>query len=785
MKKLIRNLLRSINRNKGFLFINITGLAIGLAVSLMLLLFVATELSYDHHFANKERIVQLNTEWTEDGQRSIDPICLREAYTDLPSKIPGIESSVQIYRGWNVELTREKDRFQDIGLLYADPEYFNIFSMDVISGNPSLAIKEPNTAVITDKLAEKLYGNLEVVGKTFLIQEQIFTVTAVVKELPANTHFSFDVLASMKSLPYLDNLGGLEFFTYYLLRSDVSLPVTCEEINRTYTASLKEGFSEFDIRFGSVTVKLTDIYLHSKAEFSLGNRGSVESVLILAGLAMLILLLAITNFVNLFIVQGDKRSLEVGIRKTIGGSIKNIAAQFFSEATMIVLVAFITGTFLAAAFIKPFSSLINKTVEPSLIFSPLFIFGILCLILITILLSASYPAFYLSRFRPAEVIRKARKSSKRRFNVSIAIFQSVITIVLIAVILIVNKQLKYLRDIPKGYDANNVMVISSPNQQITSHYEALRLDLEKIPKVQMVSAAQHTVGGGVSGQGIYLPGSSDQGIKSINEYRVMPGLCELMKFELMDGSYFGRNDSLNKHCVVINESASKMLGISGSAVGKKVVMFDSPMEVIGVVRNFYYDTPAQAVQPMVLTCYQNVPRNLYIRFDPLLQKNQASQMILPVIRQYDPDFVVNPRWCDDIYNEKFEKVKSMSEIVAVSTLLSLIIALLGLFAIHSYSALRRTKEIGIRKVFGISSWSIMYLLSIEVIRLIVIAGILSIPISYFVTKAWLENYSNHASAGFLLLLLPVLVQLVFAVFTTAFVSARVSMRNPVESLRYE
>lgn len=785
MKKIIRNLLRSLNRNKGFLIINITGLAIGLAVSLMLLLFVATELSYDRHFVNRDRIVQLNTGWTEDGQRNIEPICLRYAYTDLPSKIPGIESAVQIYRGWNVELAREKERFQDVELLYADPEFFDIFKMDFVKGNPTSAIKEPNTAVITDKLAEKIFGNHDVIGKTFFIHDQLYTVTAVVNELPVNTHFSFDVLASMKSLPNLDNFGGLEFFTYYLLRSDIIQSEACEAINRDYVARLKEGFSEFNMEFDADTERLTDIYLHSKAHFGLGARGSVESVFILTGLAMLILLLAITNFVNLFVVQGDKRALEVGIRKTIGGSIKNIAVQFFSEATVIVLLAFAAGVFLAATFIKPFASLINKTVELSLIFSPLFMLGIFCLILITVLLSASYPAFYLSRFKPADVIKKSRKSSKRKFTTSIAIFQSVITIVLIAVILIINKQLKYLQDIPKGYDAENVIVLSVLNDQIASHYEALRRDLEKLPKVQMVSAAQHTIGGGTSGQGIHLLGSTDQDIKTINEYRIMPGLCELMKFEFTEGSFFGENDSVNKSSLVINEAAAKMLDISGSAVGKKVVMFEEPMEVIGVVRNFYYDSPAQAVQPIALTCYQNVPNNIYVRFDPMLQKNQAAQMILPVFRQYDPEYIINPRWCDDIYENKFEKERSLSEIATASTVLSLIIALLGLFAIHSYTASRRTKEIGIRKAFGSNSWSIIYMLSNEVVKLIVIAGIISVPISYYIARTWLENYANHTAIGWLLLLLPVLVQLVFAALTTALVSVRVSLRNPVEALRYE
>jgi len=785
MRKLFKNLLRIFNRNQGFLFINITGLAIGLAVSLMLLLFVATELSYDRHFENKERIVSLRTVGTEEGRRSIDPICLRSAYTELPSKIPGIESAVQIYRGFDVELIKDQQRFQNIGLLYADPEFFDVFSMDFLHGNPSLSLKEPNTAVITDKTARNVFGNLDVIGKTFFIHGELFTVTGVVEELPVNTHFSFDVLASMRSVKYVDQLDGLEFFTYYILRPDISKSAVCEAINKLYIAMLQGRFKEFNIIFESATENLTDIYLYSKAEYNLGARGSIESVFILTGLAMVILLLAITNFVNLFVVQGDKRALEVGIRKTIGGRNKDIATQFFFEATAIVLVAFFIGAFLATAFIDRFALLINKTVEPSLIYSPLFISGIVLLIIVTILLSASYPAFYLSRFRPVDVLKRARKSSKRKFTISIAIFQSVITIVLITVILVVNKQLKYMQRIPKGYNTDNVMVIMGVNEKIALHYDDIKQNLEKLSEIQMVSAAQHVVGGGTSGQGIYLLGANDKSTKSISEYRVMPGLIELMKLELVEGSSFGENVFLNKNSVVISEGAARMLGIAGSAVGKKVVMFEDPMEVIGVVRDFYYEAPAKPVKPIALTSYQSYPSYIYVRFDPLLQKSLAAQMILPIIRQYDPDFVLNPRWCEDIYTNKFYRERSLTEIVTTSTVLSLIIALLGLFAIHSYSAIRRTKEIGIRKVLGSKPWSIMYLLSNEVVKLILIAGLISIPVSFFIVRSWLENYANRTPLGWILFILPVLLQLAFAVLTTMIVSARVSLRNPVESLRYE
>ncbi|MFN2312861.1 MAG: ABC transporter permease, partial [Bacteroidales bacterium] len=347
----------------GFLIINITGLAIGLSVSIVLMLFVATELSYDRHFENRERIVQLNTVWLEDGNRTVFPINLRRAYTDLPARIPGIESAVQIYGGGRNEIIHETDRFQDVTLHYTDPEFFEVFMMDFLGGNPATALQGTYSTVMTDQLAEKIFGTIDAMGRNIIFEGKTFTVTGIVKELPANSHFTFDMLVSVHSLEYYKALGGLEFYTYYLISQGTSVNEVCDKINKEYKVILADAFSEFNSEFESVTIGLTDIYLHSIANEGLGELGSVESVLLLAGLALLILLLAITNFINLFVIQGDSRALEVGIRKATGGSRRDIALQFFGEAAVIVLVAFIIGAGIADAILDPFASIIDKKVE--------------------------------------------------------------------------------------------------------------------------------------------------------------------------------------------------------------------------------------------------------------------------------------------------------------------------------------------------------------------------------------------------------------------------------------
>jgi putative ABC transport system permease protein len=778
-------LAKSWKRNKGFLAINIIGLTIGLAVSVLLLLYVMNEWSYDRQFSKKDRIVQLNSVWTVEGRKEINPICTRKAYTELPQNVPGIEKAVQIYRGWNVEVVRKPEHFQNLNLLYSDPEFFDVFEMNFVYGTATTALNTPHTVVMTRPKAEMIFGKANPVGQTFKIDGEEFTVSGVVDPSPANTHLKFDLLASMKSVPYLEKVGSLEFFTYYLLQPNAQKELVCQAIRKEYSAMLAKAFIDFGSSYDAITDPLVRIHLHSHASYGLGAQGSLQTVYLLVGLALLILLLAITNFVNLFMVQGSSRSTEIGIRKTNGAGSREISRHFFGEAATVVIVSFVLGIVTAFLLLPYFSELIRIHLETSLFFHPIFIMGTIFLVVFTILLSAGYPAFYLSRFNTLDILRKTiPNSSRKSFTNTIVVFQSVITIVLIAVLLIVNKQSNFLKNVPAGFNPKNVMAISQTSKQISMQYDALRQTLQKIPGVEMVSASQHMVGGGTSGQAIRRYGNDSKISKLINEYRILPGLCELMEFKLSAGNFFREADPGNKKQVVLNEEAVKMLGLQ-NPIGEKVVMFDDPMEVIGVVKDFYYNTPAQKIEPIVLTCYRDSPELIYIRFNESVNKAKAAQMVLPVFRQFDPDFLLNTNWSDEIYNAKFNGERTLSRIIFTSTMLSLLVALLGLFAIHSFSISRRIKEIGIRKVAGSSTWEVVVLLSGSVFTRIGLAAGVALPVAWLIGQRWLEGYSNRIQIGLILLLIPLVIHTLVALLATFTISYRAATRNPVEALRYE
>ena len=774
------NILNFYKRTRFFLFVNILGLAIGLAASIMLILFVVNELSYDKHFPNSERIVRLNTVWEENGNKMHYGINLRKAYTEIPNKVPGIETTIQIYNGGTTEAITDTERFQKLGLLYTDPEFFQVFQMKFVEGTPDGVFDNPNSVVITRKYADIMFGGASnALNKNLSIKEQDYVVSAIVEELPSNTHFTFDILANMRSIAYVQEYGGLEFLTYYLINKDANLQDVSATIAKEYSAMI-EGFGgNSGINVYGYVENLTDIHLKSQVGSTSSKANNMYFVVLLIVLAVFILFLAITNFINLFMAQGEVRMNEIGIRKANGGSVGDIIRQFFSEVSVIVFIAFVIGFFLAVLVTPFFSEIIQRTIELTQLWNPVFIISIIGLFLLTVLLTASYPSFYLSRFNPLDILGKRIRFSKRRLISLVVIFQSVITIILISYILVINKQTAFLQDIPLNYNPKNVVSILG-NQEVLKSYDALKQELLKMPEVEVVSSSHHILGGGCSGQMIGLLESPDVAY-SINEYRIMPHMCEAMQFELIEGEFFKENAPDSIRMIILNEAAVKMLNLEYPVVGK-TVQYYIPSEIVGVVKDFGYGDPAERVEPLVL-CRVNSPRHVYIRFNENVDRMKAEAVVLDAFRKIDPDFIINPIWSEDIYLKKFESLKIQSKVIFLGSLLSVFIAMLGLLAIHLYSTIRRTKEIGIRRVNGAEPKSIFVMLSTNIIKWIAIASIIALPIAYYIESNWLNNYANHTSLGWAVFVIPVLIQCIIALVTTSGVSINILSKNPVEALK--
>jgi putative ABC transport system permease protein len=709
-------------------------------------------------------------------------INLRSAYTELPSKVPGIDYAVQMFSDGVFDVAVEQNIFKRVNLLFTDPEFFKVFRMKFIDGTPENALKEPNSVVITRRYAEIMFGNAtNAMDNQISVRGRNLTVSGIVEQLPVNTHFTFDMLTNIPE-SYIEMLGGCEYNTYYLINKESSLETVRKNIETEYTALMKSRFNNRNC--GGLTEKLTDVYLHSTIRSNLTKSSSISRIQTLALIAVFILLLAIANFVNLFITHGESRMKEIGIRKANGAGIWDIVKQFLSEISVIVFIAFVTG-FVLSIYITPyFSQLIGVEISLTRLMSPDFIICGALLFILTVVLSAGYPAFYISRFSPLDILFKRIKFSKRRLTSGVVIFQTIITLVLMSYIYTMNRQTQYLENYDKGYVAENVVGIML-SRSLYENYDALKQELKQLPFIQQISGSDHFIGGGCSGQSIASLEDNTTATYSINEYRIMPDMCELMGFQLVDGNFLREEDRRDTlRAILLNETAVKLLGMERPVAGKYVnYKGDVNTKIIGVVKDFYYDSPGNEIKPLAISfCFRDIGSLMYLRFDKNVNRKTIRESVNSVFGKFDPDFF-EPVWDEDIYAKKFESLKTQSTIILLSTLLSLLIVILGLFAIHLYTTIRRTKEISIRRIYGADHKTIFMLLSSDILKWIGIAAIIAIPIEYYIVSYWLAGYANRIPLSAGIFLFPILVQCIIALSISFGLTVRTLSQNPVNSLR--
>ena len=774
-------------RNKAALATNVFGLSIGLATTILLAAFILHEWSYDRHFSNADNIYRLHTIWKEGESESVEPINLRVAFTEIPQNVPGIETAVQIYRGWNVEIIFNNIRYAHNNLLYVDSTFFSVFDFNLIEGSADYALNDPGSVVLTRSLANKIFGDNPAVGQILEIENKSYTVSAVTDDVPENTHFTFDLLLPMNALDYLHQLGGLEFFTYYLFDPYTDHPTAGNAICHANTEILTERFSMFlNYGFSSEIESLTRLHLFSNASFDLGPRGSIKTVILVGAIAVLVMFLALTNFVNLFVIEGELRAKEIGIRKVNGAGKKDIIIQFFTETTFIVSISFAIGLVLATLLLPQFGDLMRRSFPENIYQSPALIGALAGIFVLTVFLSGSYPALYLSRLKPVSIIKQQDVKTGRKkvvMNLTGGI-QLIITLVLLTYLFGINNQIQYMKNLPPGFTPQGLVNIYNLNDNMKRQYPEIHDQLLNIPEVEGVSASAHTIGGGSSGQGIRLLESQSDNILAINEYRVQPGLCRLLELELKEGRFFDPGLATDRQSVILNEAAERMLGLT-SAVGRRVVMFQNPMEVIGVVKNFHYSSAANEIQPLVFTAYSDNINNIVVRLASHADYGTAMEKIEQTLRSFDEGYIFTTRNTLDIYRNYYAGEERLGRIIRVGATIAVIIVMMGIFMLVSQSISWRTKEIGIRKVLGGSTLKMLAILYSGSLKWIATASAVAIPLSYFMLDRWMQNYAEKAPLYWWLFVQAIFIVIVLQMVITFWQTWRAATRNPVESLRYE
>ncbi|MCK5135130.1 MAG: ABC transporter permease [Bacteroidales bacterium] len=804
--------LRNLWRNRGFAAINIFGLAIGLASSIFIFLYVINELTYDRFHEKSDRIYKVWVSGSMPASEMRDAVTAGPMAEALLNDYPEVEHTVRLRQlgGW---LVRTGDRVfheTDQEFLFADSSFFDVFSLDLLKGNPKTCLKDPRSIVLTEEYARKYFGNEDPIGKTFKIEQDtnLSVVTGVMADFPVNSHFHCKMIGSLSTYPERGNPAAWvnqNYHTYIVLAEGTDI----EEFEaRLYDMVLKyvgpivqqamgidlEQFEAAGHSYGYRLMKLTDIHLHSNLRAALEPAGNLLYVYIFLVAAILIMVIAGINFMNLATAQSSSRSREVGLRKVVGSKRSQLVFQFLTESIVLSLLSLIVALSLVYLLLPGYNNLIRMDLEFN-IFSHTWVLPSLILFAIFIgIMSGSYPAFVLASFKPSAVLCSDKKSGSRKSTLRsmLIVMQFTVTILIFIGTIVVNRQLTYMRKKDPGFGRDNVLVVRR-SDVLRQKIDAFKEELIQHSNVLSVANSTHIPSGGYWGNAHWLEGLDRSEIFTLSVYRTSYDFDKALDIELLEGRFFSRDMSSDSSGVVVNEATLKALGIEDplntrfvqpSMVGNP----DEFMPIIGVVKDFHYESMQNEIRPMAIHFMPgNYEGVLIIKLGDG-DKAGTIDFIQSKWEDFSIEYPFDYTWLDEEFGKLFDVERKTGQLLTIFSVLSIFLTCLGLLGLISYATAQRTREIGIRKIMGASVRVVMRLLFRETIKLLGISSLISIP-AYFGVKAWLQKFAFHINFQveiyFLVLAGVTLVVLILAMLTVSYHSYRAATANPADSIRME
>jgi putative ABC transport system permease protein len=786
LQSTIKIALRNIKRHKGQSFISIFGLAVGLASCILILLYVQHELSYDKHFDKANQICRILSVNPEDSSLTANSPYLMGP--ELKNEFPGVVDFVRFYNFWGpITINRGETTLSEKDFLYTDSSALDIFSFNLIKGSPETALKEPYSLIISEKAAQKYFGDDEPIGQTLTIDNQYeFTVTGVTQDVPENSHFTFDFLAfdpqriqSFGSM--LNQWHFANFKTYLLLSDNFSYEELEEQIPDFIERHMGKSTSP---NYKSLLQSLTKIHLYSShIKWDFDSKGDISTVTIFSVTALLILLIAGFNYVNLSITQSFQRAKEVAMRKVVGAHRTQLMKQFMRESMVLAILAFLLSIVLVELSLPFFNSLIGKNLSLNFFQDWLFSANTLGIALFVGLASGFYPALFLSRFQPVRVIRGALKNILKSslFQKSFVVVQFVISIALIIGAIIVSSQLHYLHNKNLGFDKEHLLVVN----RVPKAYQALKNEWLQNPNITDVTSASSVPPNSAHYSVVYSPSSQEHSRISVKCFFVDHNFIETLGIKITKGRSFSRDFATDeKQAVIINETASQELGWT-SPLGKKLTIGWNQItgKVIGVVEDFHFKTLYDKIEPVVFSA---APNDRYVMAVRIQSENIPNT--LTYLKNKWEEFTAQPftyHFVDESFESLYRDEQRLSQIVRYFSILAVFLACLGLLGLASYTAKQRTKEIGIRKVLGASASGIAWLFIKEFSKWILSANFIAWPIAWIVLSKWLQNFAYQINISWLTFVFSGTLALVIALLTVSYQAFRSANINPVKTLRYE
>jgi len=787
---------RNLLNNKGFTFINILGLAIGIASFTIISLFVYHELSFDRYHEKANRIYRIVENLRTDTEVLFQSTSSPPMGPAFAREFPEVVGYVRFNQNGHLVHKDDKIIFEEDCYL-VDSTVFDVFSWHLIKGNPKKALAKPNSIVLTEATAKKYFGDTDPIGQMLEMDHENFVVTGILQEIPENSHFRFDILISFstfssKNKEAESNAWYWNSFHTYLLLADGKSP---ENLKAKMPAFIEKYIGkqsrEYKMFYSDLPLQpLTSIYLEIPRSWENGKRGSESNLFILSIVAVFTLLIACFNYVNLATARASRRIKEVGLRKVLGAERSALVKQFLGESMLVCFIAMLLGVGVTILILPQFNGLVETSLtldagRGSIWLALLAGSGLLGI------LSGAYPAFVVSGFHPLQIFRKAPGSlfSNQWLRTMLVSAQFVISITLIAGTLLVFDQLGLMRTINLGFEKERTLILNfSGGNKINEHLESVKNELKTIPGVSAVSTS-YTVPGesttNLASQVEMKEGSMSE--TNINTFVLDYDFIPNYGISVIAGRTFSRNfPADDTTAFVINEAAVKSFGWTTpkTALGRKVNQQGKKGTIVGVVKDFHYRSLHYMIEPLLI----HINVNWFQKFSVKIQSDNIPATVAAIGEKWKslaPDLPFNYSFLDQDYDRLYKSEDQLSRIVSIFSALAIFIACLGLIGLTSFSVERRFKEIGIRKVLGASAGGVVMLISKEFIKLILISFVIAIPLTYYMLNLWLTNFTDRITIGPVTFVVAGLSVLLISWAVISYLSIRAALANPVESLRTE
>jgi len=793
---------RNLAKHKFYSSINIFGLSLGIACCILIFAYIGYENSYDAYHKNADNIYRIVSKRTVSGQTSELARSQAPVGPTMVAELPEVKNAVRFSPTVKRVFAYQDKTFFEEGVLYVDQSVFDVFSFEMILGDPKTALEVPFTMVFTETTAQKYFGDENSVGKIVNWDNKFdYRVTGVVKDPPPNSHFTFNALASFATFikydPRIGSWNGGSFPTYLLLQENTDIERFQQKMNGFHEKHLGPALKERGIGLETYLQPLKKIHLHSHVLYELGDNSDIRLIYAFWAIAFIVLLIACINFMNLATARAASRTKEVGMRKVLGAQRTKLVVQFLGESFVFALFSFVLGLLLARLFLPYFSGLTGKAISLNAIANPGMYAVLVALVLFVGLVAGSYPAFFMSAFKPISALRGHVPAGSKSswFRSVLVVFQFVLSIILIICTMIVFHQHKYMQNKNLGFNKQNLLAIAIQSDEVRIGLESFKQDLLNINGIESAGLSSMVPGEMyLFNFGTYPEGYAQDQMIRMDSFLVDYGFLDTFEIEVIQGRGFSKEITSDyTDAVMVNQTAAKNLGWN-NPMGKTIEVPSDGIGVrkvvIGVFKDIHQRSLYSIVAPTIIQyiglkgAIENRARRLTVR----LKTDNIPGVMKKIEQMWKNTFPNHPYYSfflDEFFDGQHQVEKKLGSIFRTFSLLAIIIGCLGLFGLASFTTEQRTKEIGIRKVLGSSVSSIVILLCRKFFFLVAIANVLAWPVAFFAMNKWLQNFPYPVKIGIGTFILTAGFAFVIALLTVGYQSIKAARANPVDSLRYE